>query len=78
MMITNTIIKWNQVNMRVNNKYLPDEHSKIVYYDNGIYDGIVSKDIKGKLCVNADLKKKEIKTGFLWCYQKDILVPEEI
>jgi len=78
MMITDTIIKWNQVNMRVNNKCLPDEHTRIVYYDNGIYDGIVSKDIKGKLCVNADFKKKEIKTGFLWCYQKDIPVPEEI
>jgi len=77
-MVTDTIIKWNQVNMRVINKCLPAEHSKIVYYDNGIYDGIVMKDSKDKLCVNVDFKKKEIKTGFLWCYQKDIAQPEEI
>ena len=77
-MITDTIIKWNQVNMRSQDKCLPNEHAAIIYYSNGIYDGIVSKDIKGKLCVNANFKKKEIKTGFLWCYQKDIPVPEEI
>jgi len=78
-MITDTIIKWQQVNMRSkDDKNLPDEHSKIVYYDNGIYDGIVTKDSKDKLCINADFKKKEIKTGFLWCYQKDIAQPEEV
>jgi len=77
-LITDTIIKWNQVNMRSQNKNLPDEHTDIIYYSGKIYDGIVSRDSKGKLCVNADFKKKEIKTGFLWCYQKDIPTPEEI
>ena len=78
-MVSDTIIKWQQVNMRSkDDKCLPEEHSKIVYYDNGIYDGIVTKDSKDKLCINADFKKKEIKTGFLWCYQKDIAQPEEV
>ena len=78
-MITDTIIKWQQVNLRSKDvKCLPEEHSKIVYYNNGIYDGVVTKDGKDKLCVNADFKKIEIKTGFLWCYQKDVSIPEEI
>jgi len=77
-MISDTIIKWNQVNMRGQDKNLPVEHSRIIYFDNGIYDGIVTKDRNEKLVVNAESKKKEIKTGFLWCYQKDIPIPEEV
>ena len=76
-MVTDTVIKWNQVNMRNQDKCLPDEHIAIIYYNNGIYNGIVIKDNKGKLCVNTGFKKKEIKTGFLWCYQKDIPIPEQ-
>ncbi len=79
-MIKDTIIKWQQVNMRSkDDKCLPDEHSDIVYYYNAkIHNGIVT-NIKGKLIVGTGISKgTEIKTGFLWCYQKDIAIPEEI
>jgi len=79
-MITDTIIKWQQVNMRSkDDKNLPDEHSNIVYYYNGkIHSGVVV-NIKGKLIIGSGISKGiEIKTGFLWCYQKDISIPEEI
>ena len=64
--------------MRGKDKFLPNEHEAIVYYSNGICIGFVAKNSKGKLCVNSGFKQKEVKTGFLWCYQKDILKPEEI
>lgn len=79
-MIKDTIIKWNQVNMRSkDDKCLPDEHLEVVYYYNGkIHSGIVA-NFKGKLVVGSGISKGiEIKTGFLWCYQKDIPVPEEV
>lgn len=79
-MITDTIIKWQQVNMRSkDDKSMPEEHSKIVYYyNNGIHSGTVVK-MKDKLSVGSGISKgTEIKTGFLWCYQKDIPIPEEM
>jgi len=79
-MIKDTVIKWQQVNMRSKeDKHLPDEHEKIVYYhSNGIHSGIVVK-MKDKLTVGSGISKgTEIKTGFLWCYQKDISIPEEV
>ena len=78
MKVTDTIIKWHIVNMRSTDKDLPEQGKTIIYFNNGIYNSIVRTDAKGNLCVNVDFKKQYIKSGFLWCYQKDISIPQEL
>lgn len=77
MNVTDTIIKWHVVNMRAENKNLPEENKRIVYYQDGICCNTVSIDEHGKTCIYG-YKKQYIKTGFLWCYQSDIPIPKEI
>lgn len=78
MRVNDTVIKWHVVNMRVKENDLPDEHTQIVYFNNGIYSSYALKDGKCNLCVNLDFGSKQIiKTGFIWCYQKDIPIPQE-
>lgn len=77
MRISDTVIKWNKVNMRSKEKNLPELNKRIIYYNGGIYDGVMT-EINGKYYVNMDFKRKEVKTEFLWCYQSDIVQPHEI
>lgn len=78
MQVTDTVIKWNVVNNRVAEKNLPNEHERIVYFNQfGVRSGSVAK-FKDKLHVYTFNHKYPIKTGFLWCYQKDIPNPMEV
>jgi hypothetical protein len=67
-----TTIKWNKVDMN-KRESIPAINSSIVFCDGSIYSGLVLVDSNNELYVQqiGGIGKK-IKSGFLWCYTKDI------
>ena len=64
--------------MRSSEKNLPKAGKLIVYYNAGVRNGMVGERNNKPIVSSAYGETREIKTGFLWCYDSDIETPQEI